>query len=251
MKDLSDNALSLEKEPVSFTNSAPPETHLLEDRGQILSKLLKNPDLLNSNPEPVRGSNSNHEPIHGSNSNHEPVRGINSSHEPDETWCSVKELKKINRWAKKLSDRSLQKSLKKGIFPFPFRKSVGIYNTMKYEIQVTDPDEIRALTALRKNSQNMQQDQTTKKGRLTVMLPKKLVSPLKSRKGHVFAEMTLRKFLNTSNIQLDNTENQIVRVSISKDIIEALHVFAKNNKITVSSAFQIALIEFDTIYNNF
>jgi hypothetical protein len=239
MKDPSDTALDLEREPVPLTNIGHPGTRmepiqnidhpgseqfasqnignpgsrLAAGRGHIMPKLLKNPAFLDG-----------------------------------EIWCSLKEFKKINTWAKERSTRYLQTLLHAERFPFPSRKSYSPHNNrLTYEIQVTDPTDKILLMVLRNDrSQNKDQKESPTKAnqqrhrRMRFVLPAFLATMVKSDTHRVLIEAGLKKFFSQYT---EDMKYQEVDISLPKDIAENIHNFAKKNGITLGSAFQIMFMQ--------
>jgi hypothetical protein len=188
-------------------------------------------------PCPTENSMSDICPMENSTQDMCPAK--NSTQDIDGIWCSVKKFHEINEWAKGVSIRQLRRYIQEKRFPLPSRKvASGRSGLPMYEILVTEPNDIQAFKTLRKNAQNAL-DQTSGKGQIEVTLPRNLVSILKSPERRIVAEATLILFFHC--LQDDDMGQQKIQLSLPKELIKSIHLFAKKNKITVSTAFQIAL----------
>ncbi|MEI6313830.1 MAG: hypothetical protein WCO89_03085 [Syntrophus sp. (in: bacteria)] len=71
-----------------------------------------------------------------------------------EIWCTIKEYKRINSWAREVTPRWLRKRAKEGLLLNKVEKVLhpsGKYHT--YLINIIDPTEIRFLSSYRKNQE--------------------------------------------------------------------------------------------------
>jgi hypothetical protein len=167
----------------------------------------------------------------------------NNVHDIDGIWCSSKEFHEVNEWAKGVSIRKLRRLIQAKKFPLSSRKvASGCCTRTMYEILVTEPNDIQALKTLRKNIQDAA-GQTPRNGRITVTLSHNLISILKSPERRLLAEAILITFFY--RLQADDMEQQRIKLSLPKEVIKSIQMFAKKNKITVSTALHIALTQMD------
>lgn len=189
---------------------------------------------------------------------------INIDGNPEEYWCTIKEYRRINLWARGLTLRWIQKRAKIGVLPIPVKRVLhpkGGKDPM-YLLNLTDPGEISSLIAYRKvqaykKANNITSDNSQKPGsyceppvrkeqsnqsRLNISVPPgtpiDIVMQSKNyRNMSVFLIGCLAGNKSTKTVKETNSTKNRYNLCLSGKTYEYVRRYAKDTKQTMCTAF--------------
>jgi hypothetical protein len=150
-------------------------------------------------------------------------------------WCTLKELRRINRWAQENTLRTLQRLAAQDVIPFQLRCNVSEKNHKQYEVYITEPMEIILLLKLRTRTMILKQSSMKQ---MNIVLPEKLAAPI----YHPFLLKSVEEILTQENNRPDESYKK-VQMKIPDTAIQHIHAFATKNRLTVVQATQIIFDE--------